>query len=72
MIQQIYVNTKKEIELYATIGNHKIVFGNSEDIPEKFNKLKMFYKEGLNSIDAWNKYSIVNLKYKNQVVCTKK
>jgi cell division protein FtsQ len=72
MIQQIYVNTKKEIELYATIGNHKIVFGNSEDIPEKFNKLKMFYKEGLNSIDAWNKYSVVNLKYKNQVVCTKK
>lgn len=72
MIQQIYVNSKKEIELYATIGNHKIIFGNSDDIPEKFNKLKTFYKDGLNSIDAWNKYSIINLKYKNQVVCTKK
>jgi len=72
MIQQIHVNAKKEIELYATIGNHKIVFGNSDDISEKFKKLKMFYKDGLNSIDAWNKYSIINLKYKNQVVCTKK
>jgi len=72
MIQQIHLNAKKEIELYATIGNHKIVFGNSDDISEKFKKLKMFYKDGLNSIDAWNKYSIINLKYKNQVVCTKK
>jgi cell division protein FtsQ len=72
MIQQIFVNVNKEIELFATIGNHKIIFGNSDDIPEKFKKLKMFYKDGLNSIDAWNKYSIINLKYKNQVVCTKK
>jgi cell division protein FtsQ len=72
IIQQIYVNQNKELELYATIGNHKIVFGKGDDISEKFKKLKQFYKDGLNSIDAWNKYSIINLKYKNQVVCTKK
>jgi hypothetical protein len=32
----------------------------------------MFYTEGLNKTDGWNKYSIINIKYKNQVVCTKK
>ena len=72
LIQQIYINKDKEIELYPAIGNHKIVFGNTENINEKFNKLKLFYTQGLNKTDAWTKYSIINIKYKNLVVCTKK
>lgn len=71
LIQQIYINKEKDIELFPAIGNHKIVFGNSEFINEKFNKLKLFYTQGLNKSDAWTKYSIINLKYKNLVVCTK-
>jgi cell division protein FtsQ len=72
LIQQIYVNEEKELELYPAIGNHKIVFGNAKNIAEKFNKLKVFYTEGLNKSDSWTKYSTINLKYKNLVVCTKK
>jgi cell division protein FtsQ len=72
LIQQIYVNSDREFELFPSIGNHKIVFGNAVDIAEKFNKLKLFYTEGLNKSDAWTKYSMINLKYKNLVVCTKK
>lgn len=72
LIHQIHITKNKEIELFPAIGNHVIVFGNSENIEEKFNKLKLFYTEGMNKTDGWNKYSIVNIKYKNQVVCTKK
>lgn len=72
LIHQINVTNDKELELYPSIGNHKIVFGDAVDIEEKFNKLKLFYTEGLNKTDGWNKYSIINIKYKNQVVCTKK
>jgi len=72
LVHQIYVNKDRELELYPAIGNHRIVFGNAKDIPEKFNKLKLFYKEGLNKTDSWTKYSTINLKYKNLVVCTKK
>ena len=72
LIQQIYVNEDKELELYPVLGSHKIIFGKGEDIEEKFTKLKIFYREGLNSINNWNKYSSINLKYKDQVVCTKK
>ncbi len=70
-IEQIYVNEKKEIELIPRLGNQTIILGNVDDMEEKFKKLKIFYKEGLNSIDAWNNYSIINLKYKNQIICTK-
>ena len=72
LIQQINITKDKEIELFPSIGNHKIIFGDAQNIEEKFNKLKLFYTEGLNKTDGWNKYSIINIKYKNQVVCTKK
>ncbi len=72
LIHQINVNADKELELYPSIGEHVIVFGEATDIEEKFRKLKLFYTEGLNKTDGWNKYSIINIKYKNQVVCTKK
>jgi cell division protein FtsQ len=72
LIHQINVTNDKELELYPSIGNHKIVFGEAKDFEEKFEKLKTFYTEGLNKTDGWNKYSAINIKYKNQVVCTKK
>ncbi len=72
LIHQLSINEEKEFEMYPAIGNHKIVFGPATDIAEKFEKLKVFYKEGLNKTDNWNRYSVINLKYSNQVVCTKK
>ncbi len=72
LIHQINVTPDKEIELYPSIGNHKIIFGEAKDFQEKFDKLKLFYTDGLNKTDGWNKYSTINIKYKNQVVCTKK
>jgi cell division protein FtsQ len=70
-IDQIYVNRHKEFELVPKVGKHLIVFGKVENIEEKFERLMKFYDEGLNKT-GWNKYSIVNLKFDNQVVCTKR
>ncbi|MBC7694193.1 MAG: hypothetical protein H7141_01975 [Burkholderiales bacterium] len=72
LIHQINITNDQELELYPSIGNHKIIFGEAKDFQEKFDKLKLFYTEGLNKTDGWNKYSTINIKYKNQVVCTKK
>lgn len=72
LIHQIYVNSDHELELFPAVGNHKIVFGDGNDIAVKFNKLKLFYTQGLNKSDTWNKYGVINLKYKDQVVCTKR
>lgn len=69
-IEQLYVNKDYEIELIPRVGNHRIVLGDATAIQEKFDKLKIFYFKGL-SKTGWNEYSVVNLKYANQVVCTK-
>lgn len=72
LVHQMYITSEREIELFPSVGGNKIIFGSAENIQEKFNKLKLFYTQGLNKIDAWTKYSAINLKYKNLVVCTRK
>lgn len=69
-IEQVYVNKDFEFELIPTVGNHKIVLGGIDNLPKKFNKLMIFYKKGLPKT-GWNEYSEINLKFKNQIVCTK-
>jgi len=69
-IEQLYVNKEFEIELIPRVGNHTIVFGDASGLDEKFNKLMIFYNQGLNKT-GWNEYSTINLKFKDQIICTK-
>jgi len=71
-VQQLYVNKEQEIELVPMVGDQKIIFGDTMNLDEKFKKLYIFYQQGLNTTGWWNKYSTINLKFKNQIVCTKK
>ena len=68
-IEQIYVDENGEIILSPRIGNHKIIFGELTDIENKFNKLYTFYKH-IVPAEGWDKYSAVNLKYKDQIICS--
>lgn len=70
-VQQIHFNVYHEIELIPTLGDHIIELGTMENFEKKLNKLKIFYTEGLNHTD-WNAYDTINIKFKNQIICTKK
>jgi cell division protein FtsQ len=69
-IEQIYVNENHEIELIPRVGNHSILIGSSENLELKMNNLYIFYTQGINK-KGWENYSSINLKYNNQVICTK-
>lgn len=71
LIEQVVVNNQKEFELIPRIGNHTILLGDVSELQEKFSKLEIFYRDGLNHV-GWNGYSQVNLKYKNEVYCKKR
>ena len=70
-IEQIHVTSQREIELYPRVGEHVIILGTAENFRKKLDNLITFYKNGLNKT-GWNKYSIINLAYNGQIVCTKK
>ena len=65
--EQIFVENG-DLIIIPKINNQKIVIGDTNNIPEKFEKLTDFYVDGLNHV-GWNKYQIIDLKYKNQIVC---
>lgn len=70
-VEQVYVNDRKDFELYTKLGEQNVVIGKVDDeLQEKFKKLRILYTEGLPNV-GWNQYKTINLKFKNQVICTK-
>jgi cell division protein FtsQ len=69
LIEQAVVTKKDNYEFVPKMGKQRIVFGNSENIDAKFDKLKLFYKNIISEV-GWNKYATINLAYNNQVVAT--
>jgi len=67
-ISQIIVAKDGGIVLIPTIGTTRIDFGLATNIENKFKKLFIFYQKVIPN-KGWNKYSWVQLKYKNQVIC---
>jgi cell division protein FtsQ len=67
-IEQIYIDPKGEIILSPRVGDQKIYFGTLSDIHNKFNKLYTFYKH-IVPAEGWDKYSVVDLRYKGQIIC---
>ncbi|WP_395626640.1 cell division protein FtsQ/DivIB [Daejeonella sp.] len=69
-IEQIYVDTKGDIEMVPRVGDHKIIFGDADSLQTKFRNLLIFYKKAMPKV-GWDTYKTINLKYANQVVCDK-
>ena len=69
-ISQIQVSGQKELILIPRVGDHIIEFGKIENYQRKLNNLRSLYKN-YSKQGNWNEFSRINLKYENQIVCTK-
>lgn len=68
-MEQIYIRRNNDYVLVPRVGEHLILLGNSEHIDEKMNNLMNLYE--IFDPQEWNKYKTINLKFKNQVICSK-
>ena len=57
----------KKIELVPKVGLYTITLGTLDDYETKLKKL---YARGFNVI-GWNRYRMIDLQYKDQIVCDK-
>jgi cell division protein FtsQ len=71
-IVQVYVTPEKQFQLVPRVGDQIINLGDISDLDAKLKKLLIFYRDGLNHTGSWTDYSLIDLQYKNQIVCTKK
>lgn len=70
-VVEIHQDANQNISLKMRQYGFWVELGNTEQMEKKFNNLKAFYKKALND-KTLDTYATVNLRFDNQVVCTKK
>ena len=73
LIGQVYLEKNGDFILIPLVGKQTILFGSAksdEVVADKFNRLKIFYKEGMPH-EGWEKYNTIIVKYEGQIVCRK-
>lgn len=70
-IVQVYRGKDGNYELIPRVGAHQIEFGTLDDYETKLRNLKLLYDQGLKKY-GWNAYDKIDLKYSNQIICTKR
>jgi cell division protein FtsQ len=70
-IDQIYVDGNNQIDLIPRVGNQTIHLGTTENLEGKLRNLSAFYDKVLPEV-GWNKYSVINLEYRDQIVCKRR
>ena len=69
-VSQIDITPERNFEMIPVVGNHLVKLGNGENIDRKFHRLMLFYKQVL-SKTGFDKYKVINVQYKGQVVVSK-
>ena len=70
LISQVHFDNN-DILLIPKLKNQKINIGDIEDLDLKFDNLMCFYDKIIKH-KGWGYYNIINLKYKDQIICSKK
>ena len=70
-VVEIHQNEDASIDLKLRNYDFKVHLGSLELLDKKINNLKAFYLKAMND-EVLDDYSIVNLKFDKQVICTKK
>jgi cell division protein FtsQ len=70
-IEQIVVDSQKDMELIPRVGDQRIILGNADSLEIKMKNLLIFYKKAMPQV-GWDAYKTINIKYTNQIVCEKR
>ncbi len=70
-IGQIHCNSHNEFEISARGLDAQIILGDTTQLDDKLRRLEAFMKQQITK-EASRHWKTINLKYKNQIVCTKR
>jgi len=69
-VVQLNILPDRTIEMVPRVGDHIVYLGDANDIENKFERLRKFYKYGLTQA-GWNKYHYISVEFSNQIICKK-
>ncbi|MCS6822915.1 MAG: cell division protein FtsQ [Cytophagaceae bacterium] len=65
----LYIDQYGEVTIIPQVGKQLIEIGLPEQLDEKFRNAELFYKKIIPA-KGWDAYSKVNVKFKNQIICS--
>lgn len=71
LIDQVVVTAEGEFELIPRVGAQRVLIGDGSALQQRFEKLRVFYAQGIPKAD-WRRYARIDLRFADQVVCTKR
>jgi cell division protein FtsQ len=69
-IESVYIRPDNGFELSTQIGDHTVDLGIRSEWEPMFKKLKLLYQK-FSQEDSWSRYALINLQFRDQVVCEK-
>ena len=70
-VTEIHQNENGSIDLKFRLNDFRIQLGSLDKLDKKINNFKAFYQKAMKD-STLNSYSVVNLRFDKQVICTKK
>lgn len=70
-VAQVDITQQRTYEIIPVVGDQLIRLGNADSLDEKFNKLKIFYKQ-VWAKAGFEKYETIDLQFHDQVVAVKR
>jgi cell division protein FtsQ len=71
MIDQLSMTRDGRVTLVPHVGNHTVKLGRADDYEEKLDNLLVFYRQAM-PVAGWDRYRVVSVEYKGQVVCQRR
>ncbi len=69
--QQVYIDTQGNVEIIPRVNEQKILLGEARNFGQKLQRVRLFYEKAMPKV-GWNKYSLIDASYENQVICTRR
>lgn len=71
MIDHVVLDADGAFELVPKVGDQRVLIGDGTALPQRLNKLKLFYTKGMAPTD-WRRFDRIDLRFADQIVCTER
>ncbi|MFZ1264041.1 MAG: hypothetical protein WAT34_11095 [Chitinophagaceae bacterium] len=68
-VAQIDITPERNFEMIPLVGDHLVKLGNGDNMPAKFHRLLVFYRQVLR-LTGFQKYKVIDVQYKGQIVAS--
>lgn len=71
LVDEIWVDEAKQISFFPRVGNQRILVGDTSEMREKTEKLKLFYSDALRGDFTLSDYATVDIRFDGEIYCTR-